>query len=84
MHQLLIECSNLFLSEVFLIECIPYYFCKQMIFYVLFVHKKSVSKKSLYSFQFFIKNYKFEKTKKKTFLVGSLGGFFVLFWVGFF
>jgi hypothetical protein len=46
-----------------------------MIVYYLFVHKKSV----------FIKNKKFkktQKTQKKTFLVGFLGGFFGFFWVG--
>ncbi len=45
--------SILFLSEIFLIECIPYYF---------FVHKKSVSKRKVYII--FLKNIKFKKPKK--------------------
>jgi hypothetical protein len=54
-----------------------------MIVYVLFVHKNSISKRKVYNI--FVKNLK--KTKnppKKTFLVGFLGGFFWVFWVGFF
>jgi hypothetical protein len=46
-----------------------------MILYVLFVHKKSASKRKVCII--FIKLKK--KKKKKTFLVGFLGGFF---WVG--
>jgi uncharacterized membrane protein YfcA len=45
-----------------------------MIVYVLFVHKKSVSKRKVCII--FIKNKKFKKNQKKTFLVGFLGGFF--------
>jgi hypothetical protein len=50
-----------------------------MIFYVLFVHKKSVSKRKVCII--FIKNLNKKKTKKpqKTFLVGFLG----IFWGGF-
>jgi uncharacterized membrane protein YfcA len=55
-----------------------------MIVYVLFVHKKSVSKRKVCII--FIKNKKFKKTQKKpkkTFLVGFLGGFLGgFFWVG--
>jgi uncharacterized membrane protein YfcA len=51
-----------------------------MIVYVLFVHKKSVSKRKVCII--FIKNSKFKKPPK-TFLVGFLGGFFGVFWVGF-
>jgi hypothetical protein len=56
-----------------------------MIVYYLFVHKKiGLKEKSLYYFHknFFFLNQK--KNKKKTFLVGFLGGFFVFFCVGFF
>jgi uncharacterized membrane protein YfcA len=56
-----------------------------MIVYVLFVHKKSVSKRKVCII--FIKNKKFKKNPKKTFLVVFLGGFFGFlgrfFWVGF-
>jgi len=45
-----------------------------MIVYVLFVHKKSVSKRKVCII--FIKNSKLKKNKKKTFLVGFLCGFF--------
>jgi hypothetical protein len=50
-----------------------------MIVYVLFVHKKSVSKRKV-CIIFKIKN----KKNKKTILVGFLGVFFCFFWVGFF
>jgi hypothetical protein len=54
-----------------------------MIVYVLYVNKKSVSKRKVCII--FIKNKKFKKTKKKqknkTFFVGFLGGFFGVFWV---
>jgi hypothetical protein len=54
-----------------------------MIVYVLFVHKKPVSKRKVCII--FIKNKKFKKpkeTQKKTFLVGFLGGFLGFFgWV---
>ncbi len=54
-----------------------------MIVYVLFVHKKSVSKRKVCII--FIKKVKIKKkNKKKTFLVGFLGGFLGgFFWVGF-
>jgi hypothetical protein len=46
-----------------------------MIVYVLFVHKKSVSKRKVCII--FIRNKKIvKKPQKKTFLVGFLGGFF--------
>jgi hypothetical protein len=48
-----------------------------MIVYVLFVHKKSVSKRKVCVI--FIKN-KNLKNPKKTFVVGFLGVFFVFFW----
>jgi hypothetical protein len=56
-----------------------------MIVYVLFVHKKSVSKRKVCII--FTKNKKFKKTPKKPkkpILVGFLGGFFGFFFVGFF
>jgi hypothetical protein len=45
-----------------------------MIVYVLFVHKKSVSKRKVCDI--FIENKKLKKTQKITFLVGFLSGFF--------
>jgi hypothetical protein len=57
-----------------------------MIVYVLFVHKKSVSKRKVCII--FKKNFKNQKkTKKKpkkNIFCGFLGGFFGFFWVGFF
>jgi hypothetical protein len=51
-----------------------------MIVYVLFVHKKSVSKRKVCIIFLKIKNLKAKKNKKPIFN-GFLGGFF---WVGFF
>ncbi len=70
--------SILFLSEIFLIECIPYYFFVNiLIVYVLFVHKKSVSKRKICII--FIKNEKLKKNPKnpKTHIFSGV------FWVGF-
>ncbi len=54
-----------------------------MIVYVLFVHKKAVSKRKMCII--FIKKKKLKKKNKtkKTFLVGFLGFFGWVFWVGF-
>jgi hypothetical protein len=52
-----------------------------MIVYVLFVHKKSVSKRKVCII--FIKNKNLKNQKNKTFLVGFLGGFLRFFGVGF-
>ncbi len=73
MHQLLIECRiYLFLNNSSLSAYLRI-FCKLMIVYVLFVHKKSVTKRKVCII--FIKNKKIKKTPKKIFC-GFLGGFF--------
>jgi hypothetical protein len=53
-----------------------------MIAFVFYVHKKSVSKRKVGII--FIKNKKFKKTKKNTFLVGFFRCFFGFFLGGFF
>jgi hypothetical protein len=53
-----------------------------MIVYVLFVHKKSVSKRKVCII--FIKNLKKNKKTKKNIFSGFLGGFLGFFFGGFF
>jgi hypothetical protein len=79
MHQLF-RVSILFLSEIFLIECIPYYFFVnklQFMAYGYLFQKICLKEKTLYYFHKKIKNFK--NSKKKLFV-----GFWGLFWVGFF